>query len=198
MKVWVALRCLMVCLAICVGITLPVQAASAAPFLTLSDLPEGFVQASEAEASSCQMAGERVAFVFRSPTSQAPAAQKSTPTELVCASSFSLAATTDNAMQAELMRQGIDSLLKNPQAFMAQVDSDHQKELEILNWLKVGEQSIGFKTVEAEIGQTEVVLFRRGNFLNAVLIRSEAGSLPIASLKALAQQLDQRIAISGT
>ena len=156
--------------------------AASLPQLTLADLPAGFVPASEAEAQSCQMAGERAAFVRRSPEAA----------ELVCASSFSLAATTENALQVEMVRKVFDSILQNPQALVKQADPDRTKALEILDLAEIGDRSTGFSTVEDGIGRTEVLLFRRGDFINSVLIRYDANRSPIASLKTVAQRLDQQ------
>ncbi|MBD3881904.1 hypothetical protein IFO70_09070 [Phormidium tenue FACHB-886] len=161
---------------------LPTQGASAAPLLTLEDLPAGFAPASTAEASGCQMSGEAIAFVFRS----------SQLTELVCTSSFSLAAATENELQQEMMRQVVDSLLQNPQAFVEQADPTHTKALEILDAKEIGDIATGFSLVEPGIGRTEIVLFRRGDFLNSVLVRYEANQTPIASLTTIAHLLDQR------
>jgi hypothetical protein len=164
------------------AVQIPDALATALPHLTLADLPAGFVQASEAEAQSCQMAGERVAFVLRSPDSA----------ELVCASTFSLAATTENALQVEMVRQVFDSILQNPQALVEQADPGHTKALEILELAGIGDRATGFSTVEAGIGRTEVLLFRRGDFINSVLIRYDPDRTPIALLKTIAQRLDQQ------
>ncbi len=160
----------------------PSVLAATTPRLTLADLPAGFVLASKSEAQSCQMAGDRVAFVRRSPDS----------TELVCASSFSLAATTENALQVEMVRQVFDSILQNPQTLVEQADPTHTKVLEILDLAGIGDRSTGFSTVEAGIGRTEVLLFRRGDFINSVLVRYPADQPPIAPLKTVAEQLDQQ------
>jgi hypothetical protein len=160
----------------------PHPLATSLPRLTLADLPSGFVPASEAEAQSCQMTGERVAFVQRSPDSA----------ELVCASAFSLVATTENALQVEMVRKVFDSILQNPQALVEQADPDHTKALEILDLAGIGDRSTGFSTVEAGIGRTEVLLFRRGDIINSVLIRYDPDRKPIAPLKAVAQRLDQQ------
>ena len=161
--------------------------AASLPQLTLADLPAGFVPASETEAQSCQMTGKGVAFVRRSPEAA----------ELVCASSFSLAATTENALQVKMVRKVFDSILQNPQALVEQADPDRTKALEILDLAEIGDRSAGFSTVEDGIGRTEVLLFRRGDFINSVLIRYDANRSPIAPLKTVAQRLDQQ-AISAT
>ena len=160
----------------------PSALAATTPRLSLADLPAGFVSASKEEAQSCEMAGDRVAFVLRSPQAA----------ELVCAASFSLAATTENGLQVEMVRQVFDSILQNPQTLVEQADPTHTKALEILELAGIGDCSTGFSTVEAGMGRTEVLLFRRGDFMNSVLVRYPADQPPIAPLKTVAERLDQQ------
>ena len=170
---------LLVSLCVCL-VQSPSALAATTPRLSLADLPAGFVSASKEEAQSCQMAGDRVAFVLRSPQAA----------ELVCASSFSLA--TENGLQVEMVRQVFDSILQNPQTLVEQADPTHTKALEILALMGIGDRSTGFSTVEAGIGRTEVLLFRRGDFMNSVLVRYPADQPPIAPLKTVAERLDRQ------
>lgn len=163
----------------------PVQAANQSqPLLTLEDLPQGFVPASESETSSCRMAGEVSAFVVR----------ETEQTELVCISSFSLTVGAENPEQAEMVRQVFDAILQSPQTFVAQANAVDVEGIEVLqNLADVGEVAAGFSKTEAEIGRTEVALFRRGDFLNTVLIRYQPEHAPLESLPVLAHKLDQRV-----
>jgi hypothetical protein len=166
---------------LCVWLMQPPSALAATmPRLSLADLPTGFVSASQEEAQSCQMAGDRVAFVLRSPAAA----------ELVCAASFSLA--TENGLQVEMVRQVFDSILQNPQTLVEQADPTQTKALEILDLAGIGDCSTGFSTVEAGVGRTEVLLFRRGDFINSVLVRYPADQPPIAPLRTVAERLDRQ------
>jgi hypothetical protein len=161
--------------------------AEAAPQILfgLDDLPTGFEVASANELDSCQIAGDKAAYVLKS---------GSEPTELVCVSSFSLAATTENTAQLESVRQLYDQILQHPQVFIEQAKAAGVNDIKTLDQLQgIGEVAVGFGKTEAESGQTEVMLFRRGDFVSSALIRYPAGHDPIVPLKTVARKIDQRI-----
>ncbi|MBF2073998.1 MAG: hypothetical protein IGS50_09595 [Synechococcales cyanobacterium C42_A2020_086] len=159
--------------------------ATANPFVQLQDLPSGFAPASETEVASCSMAGEVSAFVLK---------QGEHLSELVCVSSFSIAAASENPAQVEMIRQIYDAILKNPQALVEQAKTMGAEDITILQDLNgIGELATGFSKIEDGIGQTEVMLFRRGNVINSALIRYEVGQTPVLSLQHLARMLDQHV-----
>jgi hypothetical protein len=148
-------------------------------------LPSGFAPASETEVASCSMAGEVSAFVLK---------QGEHLSELVCVSSFSIAAASGNPAQVEMIRQIYDAILKNPQALVEQAKTMGAEDITILQDLNgIGELATGFSKIEDGIGQTEVMLFRRGNVINSALIRYEVGQTPVLSLQHLARMLDQHV-----
>jgi hypothetical protein len=157
------------------------------PLLTLTDLPSGFAQASSEEASSCQMAGAIAAFAYK---------QDAQLTELI--STFSLATSAQPELPPETMQQMFDSILQHPEALIQQANSQANSMdttgVEILALEDIGEVATGFSKTEAGIGRTEVVLFRRGNWITSVLVRCTVGQEPIAPLPYVARQVDQRVA----
>lgn len=154
-------------------------------FLTLETLPEGFVAATADEAESCQMAGEVTAFVLK---------QDTQPVELICTTSFSLATATENEEQAEAVRRIYDAILKNPKALVDQAKAMGVQDVRVLKQLQgIGEVATGFSKTELGIGQTDVVLFRRGDLINSVLIRYEVDHLPIVPLRSVARKIDQQV-----
>jgi hypothetical protein len=164
--------------------------AEAVPLLSLNNLPAGFVAALPEEVGSCQMAGEVSAFVLK---------RDAEISELVCVSSFSLAAATENFAQRESVRQIYDQILKNPQLLVEQAKALGVDDIKILDQLQdIGEVATGFSKVEAGIGQTEVALFRRGDYFNAALIRYKAGHEPIVPLKTVARKLDQQVSAASS
>jgi hypothetical protein len=173
----------LVALLTCCGISLT---AAAAPLVLfgLDDLPTGFEVASAAELDSCQIAGDKAAYVLKA---------GSETTELVCVSSFSLAATTENKAQLESVRQLYDQILQHPQVFIEQAKAAGVDDIKTLDFQNIGENAVGFGKTEAESGQTEVMLFRRGDFVSSALIRYPAGHDPIVPLKTIARKIDQRI-----
>jgi hypothetical protein len=174
----------------CMVLTFPLQATAldATPnqFFSLGDLPREFEVASEAEAESCQMAGEKSAFVLK---------QQAQLVELICVASFSLAARAENAAQVEMVQQVYDAILQNPQALVEQAQSMGVEGVQTLTQLQdIGEVATGFSKIEAGIGQTEVALFRRGDMINSVLVRYATGQEPLIPLKTVARKLDRRVA----
>ncbi|HEY9643452.1 MAG TPA: hypothetical protein V6C57_23390 [Coleofasciculaceae cyanobacterium] len=170
------------------GLLLPADAAVQLPppLLTLTDLPAGFAPASAEEASSCQMAGAIAAFAYRQGTQL---------TELICVSSFSLAPVAEQPVPPETLQQLFDSILQHPEALIQQANAADTAGLEILKTLEgIGEVATGFSKTEAGIGRTEVALFRRGDWINSVLVRDAVGQAPIASLASVARQVDQHVA----
>nr|RNJ68770.1 MAG: hypothetical protein EDM05_13970 [Leptolyngbya sp. IPPAS B-1204] len=160
-------------------------AANSNPFLSLEDLPAEFVVASEAEAESCQMAGEKSAFVLK---------QQSQLVELICVSSFSLAAVSPEPDQVDRVRQVYDAILQNPGALVEQAQSMGVEGVKTLSQLQdIGDVASGFSKTEPEIGQTDVVLFRRGDLINSALVRYQVGQEPLIPLKTVARKLDRRI-----
>lgn len=153
-------------------------------FLTLEALPEGFAAATSNETESCQMAGEVTAFVLK---------QAAQPVELICTTSFSLATATENPEQAEAVRKIYDAILKNPKALVNQAKSMGVKDVKVLKQLQgIGDVATGFSKTELGIGQTDVLLFRRGDLINSVLIRYEVDHQPIVPLRSVARQIDQQ------
>jgi hypothetical protein len=159
------------------------------PLLTLTDLPSGFAQASSEEASSCQMAGAIAAFAYKQDTQL---------TELICVSTFSLSTSAQAELPPETMQQMFDSILQHPEALIQQANSQANSTdttgVEILALEGIGEVATGFSKTEAGIGRTEIVLFRRGNWMTSVLVRCAVGQEPIAPLPYVARQVDQRVA----
>ncbi len=162
-----------------------VDAPALPKFLTLEALPEGFVNATPEETQSCQMAGEVTAFLLK---------REEQPVELICTTSFSLAAATENPEQAEAIRKIYDAILKNPQTLVDQAKAMGVKDVKVLKRLQgIGEVATGFSKTEPGIGQTDVLLFRRSDFINSVLIRYEVDHLPILPLRSIARQVDQQV-----
>lgn len=164
----------------------PVQAATvpSTSLLSLKDLPLGFMQASSEETESCQMS-EATAFVLK---------QNNQLVELICVSSFSLAAATENLEQTEAVRKIYDTILQHPEVFVQQAEAMGVDNVQILENLQdIGEVATGFSKAEADIGQTEVALFRRQNAISSILIRYEIGHEPIFPLKTIARKVDRQI-----
>lgn len=183
-----ALLSLLLCC--CMAFTFPLAAIASDlngdRFFNLADLPTEFEMASEVEAESCQMAGKKSAFVLK---------RQSQLVELICVSSFSLAAATEDSAQIEMVQQVYDAILQNPQALVEQAQSMGVEGVQTLTQLQdIGEVATGFSKTEAEIGQTEVALFRRGDRINSVLVRYPTGREPLIPLKTVARKLDRRIA----
>lgn len=177
---------LLVSLCVWIGPVSPAQAANpqSGALLSQEDLPPEFVKASDAETSSCRMAGDVAAFVVREPE----------PVELLCVSSFSLTDGAENPQQAEMIRQVFDAILKRPESFVEQAKAVDVEGIEILdNLAGIGEVATGFSKTETGIGRTEVVLFRRGDFFSSVLIRHQPDQKPVAPLETIARKIDQRL-----
>lgn len=161
----------------------PAAYADSMPLLSLEDLPSFFAPASEAEISSCRMTGEIFGFVFK---------QSSKLMELVCVASFPLGVGAETPEQVEMVHQVFDAILADPQAFVAQANAVEVQGIEVLDSLTgIGEAATGFSKAEAEIGQTEIGLFRRGDLFNSVLIRYPVGQEPIVPLQAIARKVDK-------
>lgn len=162
-----------------------ISAASSNGFLSLTDLPSGFVAASAAEVESCQMAGKVSAFVLE---------RDQTLVEKICVSSFSIAAATETADQADAIRQIYDALLQNPQSLTDQARAMGVEDIQILDSLQgIGEVAAGFSKTEPDIGKTDVTIFRRGDRINSVLVRYPIGHEPIMPLKSVARKVDQQV-----
>lgn len=160
-------------------------AAHSDGFLNLTDLPSGFVAASGAEVESCQMAGKVSAFVLE---------RDQTLVEKICVSSFSIAAATETAAQADAIRQIYDALLQNPQSLTDQARAMGVEDIQILDSLQgIGEVVAGFSKTEPDIGKTDVTIFRRGDRINSVLVRYPIGHEPIVPLKSVARKVDQHV-----
>lgn len=154
------------------------------PLLSLEDLPSFFTPASEAEVSGCRMAGEVSGFVFK---------QASHLMELVCVASFPLGTGAETPEQIEMVHQVFDAILADPQAFVAQANAVEVQGIEVLESLAgIGEVATGFSKTEVGIGRTEIILFRRGDLFNSVLVRYPAGQEPIVPLQAIARKVDRR------
>ncbi len=152
--------------------------------LTLDDLPPGFAVYSGAAVGNCNPS-EQPGNAFVSEAAIA---------EIVCVSSVPIDHIVENNQPGSPLGIAfLDAMLSNPEALTQVLGQEKPEDLQFLDLSGVGNIAIGFRGTVADLGKTDIAIFRRDATLNTVFVIHPDRATPLTSLQSLASKLDQRL-----